>query len=204
MEKIDVKKRMVLLYAPSAKEVQIIEVPEMSFVMIDGIGSPNDPAYQEAVETLYSISYFLKFTVKKIHGTDYGVMPLEGLWWADAMKDFAEHNKSNWKWTAMIMQPEFVTEELFQAVLNKVKAAKNPSALTKARFKAFHEGLCAQIMYVGPYSEEGPIISRIHEFIQGKGYHLSGKHHEIYLGDPRRTQPDKLKTIIRQPMAKTN
>jgi hypothetical protein len=204
MAKIDFKKRMADLYAPGGRVVTTVDVPEMNFVMIDGKGSPDASTYQEAVEALYSISYTLKFMVKKTTGTDYGVMPLEGLWWADNMMDFAEHNKSNWQWTALIMQPEYVTDELFRAAIDKLKVTKNPPGLARARFQKFHEGICAQIMYMGPYSGEGPVIRRIHEFIHANAYVLRGKHHEIYLGDPRRTQPDKLKTILRQPMEKTS
>jgi hypothetical protein len=202
MDKIDFKKQLANLYAPGKKTVQIVDVPEMNFVVVDGKGSPDDPAYAEAIGVLYAISYTLKFMIKKTGGTDYGVMPLDGLWWSDNMADFAEHNKKNWQWTALIMQPEYVTEALFKEAVDKVKATKNPPGLDKARFEPFKEGLSAQIMYFGPYSEEGPVIQTIHKFIQENGYSLSGKHHEIYLGDPRRTAPAKLKTIIRQPMVK--
>ena len=201
MAKIDLKKQLSDLYSPSVREVQIVDVPAMNFVVIDGKGSPDDTPYQQAVGALYSIAYTLKFMLKKA-GTDYGVMPLEGLWWADNMADFAEHTKKNWQWTALIMQPQYVTEKLFQESFDKLKATKNPPGLSAVRFENFHEGLCAQIMYLGPYSEEAPVITRIHEFIHTNGYALRGKHHEIYLGDPRRTKPEKLKTIIRQPMIK--
>jgi hypothetical protein len=202
MAKIDLKKQMADLYAPGVKAIRVVDVPEMNFVIIDGKGSPDGSAYAEAVQTLYAVSYTLKFMIKKTRETDYGVMPLEGLWWADNMTDFAEHNKNNWLWTALIMQPEYVTEELFREATDKVKAARNPPALAKARFEKFHEGACAQIMYMGQYSDEGPTIQKIHEFIHDNGYTLSGKHHEIYLSDPRRTSPERLKTIIRQPFKK--
>jgi hypothetical protein len=202
MPKLDFKKQLSALYAPGAKEVQIVDVPGMNFVMIDGTGDPDAAAYQEAVETLYSISYTLKFMVKKETGADYGVMPLEGLWWAKNLEDFAAQKRNNWQWTSMIMQPEPVTQEFFQAAIEKLKVTKNPPALSKARFESFHEGLCAQIMYLGPYSQEGPTILRIHAFITEQGNKLRGKHHEIYLGDPRRTAPEKLKTVLRQPMEK--
>ena len=200
MEKIDIKKKLANLYAPGTKTVQTVTVPKMNFIMIDGTGNPNNRAYQQAVEALYTLSYTLKFTIKKESGVEYSVMPLEGLWWAQDMPDFQKGNKDNWQWTAMIMQPEYVTEKLFRSAVDKVKADKNPPALSEARFEAFDEGLCAQIMYIGPYAEEGPIISRIHEFIADSRYQLRGKHHEIYLGDPRRSKPEKLKTILRQPM----
>jgi hypothetical protein len=136
-------------------------------------------------------------------GKDYVVMPLEGLWWADDMSvfntEFFEKNKDDWRWTSMIMQPEFITQEMVEEAIEKVKE-KDPPALAKVRFDVFTEGLSAQIMYFGPYSEEGPTIKRMHDFIEEKGYDLQGKHHEIYLSDPRRTKPEKLKTIIRQPI----
>ena len=202
MEKIDFKKQMASFYCPGGKTVQIVDVPKMNFVMIDGVGDPNKTAFQEAVGALYSISYTLKFMIKKETGVDYGVMPLEGLWWANDMADFAQGNKDAWQWTSLIMQPEYVTETLFRSAIEKVKSTKDIPAVTQARFEAFHEGPCAQIMYLGPYSEEGPIISRIHEFAAENGYKLRGKHHEIYLGDPRRSKPEKLKTILRQPVEK--
>jgi hypothetical protein len=202
MPKIDFKKEMKNLYNPSAKEVSLVDVPPASFVMIDGSGDPNKAEeYQEAIQALYSISYTLKFAVKKQLGVDYGVMPLEGLWWADNMSLFSS-NKDVWKWTAMMMQPEYVSDTLFSAALQQVEKKKDLPALSKARLQSFHEGQSAQIMYIGSYSAEGPTIVRIHEFIKDHGYTFDGlfqKHHEIYLSDPRKTAADKLKTIIRQP-----
>lgn len=151
---------------------------------------------------MYAISYAIKFSVKKDRGIDYGVMPLEGLWWADDMSLFTT-SKDIWKWTAMIMQPEYVTPAIFKSDLEQVAKKKKLPALSKARFRNFHEGKSAQIMYIGPYSDEGPTIQKIHEFLRERGYTFDGlaqKHHEIYLGDPRRTAPEKLKTIIRQPV----
>ena len=200
MEKIDFKKELKHLYNPSAKEVVIVDVPIMNFLMIDGIGEPNTSQdYKDAIEALYALSYSLKFMIKnwKI-AIDYGVMPLEGFWWTDDMTDFNVGNKDIWKWTAMIMQPEYVTKELFGEALGQVAKKKNPAALPKVRFENFHEGLSAQIMHIGPYSAEGPTIEKIHGFINEKGYKLNGKHHEIYLSDPRKTAPEKMKTVIRQ------
>ena len=204
MEKVDLKKELKHLYNPPGKEVNLVDVPPMNFVMIDGSGDPNKAKeYQDAIEALYAISYAIKFSVKKDRGIDYGVMPLEGLWWADDMSLFATANKDIWKWTAMITQPEYVTPALFKVVLQQVEKKKSLPALSKARFQSFNEGQSAQIMYLGPYSDEGPTILRIHEFIKERGYTFEGltqKHHEIYLSDPRRTAPEKLKTIIRQPV----
>ena len=204
MEKINYKKELRHLYQPSAKEVEVIDVPQMNFLMIEGEGDPNtSKAFQDAVEALYSLAYTLKFMVKKgAVGIDYGVMPLEGLWWVDDMTQFSIEKKNEWKWTLMIMQPEVVTKELFKEAVKEVRKKKNPVALTNIRFESFSEGKAAQILYIGPFFEEGPTIERIHTFIAENGYVLSGKHHEIYLSDMRKTAPEKLKTIIRQPMAK--
>ncbi|MEK7354186.1 MAG: GyrI-like domain-containing protein [Chloroflexota bacterium] len=203
MQKVDLKKELKNLYNPSLKEVSLVDVPEMNFVMLDGSGDPNTAReYQDAIEALYAISYALKFAIKKNQGVDYGVMPLEGLWWADDMSLFTA-SKDNWKWTAMIMQPEYVTRTLFESALEQVKKKKSLPALSRARLQSFQEGQSAQIMYTGPFSDEGPTIARIHEFIKARGDTFDGlkqKHHEIYLSDPRKTAPDKLKTIIRQPV----
>ncbi|MDH5461597.1 MAG: GyrI-like domain-containing protein [Candidatus Bathyarchaeota archaeon] len=201
MTKIDFKKELKHLYNPSAKKVEIVDVPMMKFLMIDGSGDPNTAQeYKDAVEALFAVSYALKFMVKKEKRVDYGVLPLEGLWWTDDMAQFSMENKDAWKWTSMIMQPEYVTEDLVSKALEQVKKKKNPPALPKIRFESFHEGLSAQIMHIGPYSAEGPTIDRLHSFIKENGYELKGKHHEIYLSDPRRSPPERMKTVIRQPM----
>ncbi len=201
MAKIDFKKELKHLYNPSAKKVEIVDVPMMKFLLIDGAGDPNTAQeYKDAVEALFAVSYALKFMVKKEKGVDYGVLPLEGLWWTDDMAQFSMENKDAWKWTSMIMQPEYVTEDLVSKALEQVEKKKNPPALPKIRFESFHEGLSAQIMHIGPYSAEGPTIDRLHSFIKENGYELKGKHHEIYLSDPRRSSPERMKTVIRQPM----
>jgi hypothetical protein len=177
----------------------------MNFVMIDGSGDPNKvQEYQEAIEALYAISYPIKFVVKKEQQIDFGVIPLEGLWWADDMTFFSITNKDIWKWTAMIMQPEFVTIALFDVTIRQVAKKKNLPAISKARFRSFLEGKSVQIMYIGPFSDEGPTIKKIHQFAKEHNYTFDGllqKHHEIYLNDFRKTAPDKLKTIIRQPIS---
>ncbi|WP_370574200.1 GyrI-like domain-containing protein [Methanomethylovorans sp.] len=199
---IDLKKELKQLYSPSAKEVSVVEVPPMSYLMINGMGDPNtSKEYTESIEALYAMSYALKFLVKKsADPTDYIVMPLEGLWWADNMAKFCLENKDTWKWTSMIMQPSFVTEAMVSQALEQVEIKQDLSALSKMRFEKYDEGLSAQIMHVGPYSAETPIILKLHRFIEENGYSLRGKHHEIYLSDPGKTAPDKLKTVIRQPM----
>jgi hypothetical protein len=199
--KIDLRKERKYLYNPSSKQIAIVDVPKMNFLMIDGQGNPNTSvAYRNAVEALYAVSYTLKFMVKQgDQAVDYAVMPLEGLWWVEDMKQFDMHDKDAWKWTSMIMQPEYVTAELFQEALRQVRKKKDLPVLSGMRFESFREGQAAQILYFGPYSDEGPTIERIHRFILEQGRRLRGRHHEIYLSDPRRTAPAKLKTIIRQP-----
>jgi hypothetical protein len=200
LDKVDLKKELKSFYNPSAKEVSVVDVPAMIFLVVDGEGAPTTLQYSQAVEALFSVSYTLKFMVKKSKGVDYGVMPLEGLWWVEDMTKFSADRKDEWKWTAMIMQPGVVTTEDVKSALDQVKKKKNPRALPKVRFENFTEGPSAQIMYIGPFSAEGPTIAKIHSYIQNSGHSLSGKHHEIYLNNPETTVPEKLKTILRQPM----
>lgn len=204
MKKIDYKKEYKNLYNPSSKEVVQVNVPKMNFAMIDGQGDPNhSAAFQEAVEALYGISYTLKFMLKKSDNpVDYTVMGLEGLWWMDDMREFSLENKDQWKWTLMIMQPEFITQKIFDRAVEELRKKKNPAALSKLRLEAYDEGLSAQIMHIGPFSAEGPTIEKIHGFIKSNGYKPAGKHHEIYLSDYRKVPPEKLKTVLRQPMKK--
>ncbi|RNC93474.1 MAG: hypothetical protein ED558_11210 [Oricola sp.] len=201
MEKTDFKKTLKHLYRPSAKDFALVEVPAMRFVMVDGFGNPNTaPAYKRAVEWLYSVSYALKFASKKQLERDYGVLPLEGLWWAEDMDAFTAGDKDKWSWTAMIMQPDWITDAMFAAAVDKArgKLGDPPESL---RLEIFDEGLSVQIMHIGPYDAEGPTIARLHQqFIPQNGLTENGHHHEIYLSDPRRVAPEKLKTIIRQPV----
>ncbi|KAF1710860.1 hypothetical protein CSC73_04645 [Pseudoxanthomonas sacheonensis] len=201
MQKIDLKKELKHLYQPSAKEVVQVDVPTFRFLMIDGEGDPNtSQKYAEAVEALFSVSYAAKFMMKKgAHGIDYAVMPLEGLWWSDDMSSFAANDKSKWKWTMMIMQPDFLEEAVIRAAIAEVKRKKALAAIDSLRLEKFAEGSCAQILHIGPFSEEGPTIQRVHDFIGARSA-LAGKHHEVYLSDIRRADPAKWKTIIRQPM----
>jgi hypothetical protein len=202
--KVDVKKELKSLYGASLKTIDIVDVPEMNFLMVDGKGNPNTAQeYKDAVEALYALSYAVKFMVKKGEtGIDYGVMPLEGLWWADDMNDFIAGNKDRWKWTSMIMQPKYVSGDLINQAIVEVSRKKNLVSLDKVRFESFREGLVAQLMHLGSYSDEAPTIERLHHYIEESGYQLVGKHHEIYLSDPRRSAPEKLKTIVRQPIRK--
>jgi hypothetical protein len=201
MEKIDLKQQWKDLYQASAREVTPVDVPEMNFLMIDGQGDPNtSQSYAEAVEALFGVAYALKFILKKdSRSVDYAVMPLEGLWWADDMSRFSVEDKSNWQWTMMILQPKVVNGELVEKAVRQVKQKKKLAALERLRFERFAEGLCAQVLHIGPFSAEGPTIARLHQFIDTRGKRV-GKHHEIYLSDIRRADPAKWRTILRQPM----
>jgi hypothetical protein len=205
MPKIDFKKELKHLYRPSAKEFAVVDVPPMQFLMADGHGDPNTAKeYQDAIEALYAVAYKLKFMSKREKGEDYVVPPLEGLWWAEDMETFTTmRDKSAWDWTMMIMQPEWITQEMFEEVVRQVEKQKGLPALPELRLDAYHEGLSVHILYIGSYDAEGPTIARMHhEFMPRNGYEPAGKHHEIYLSDPRKVAPEKLKTVIRQPIRK--
>ncbi|MFZ5354753.1 MAG: GyrI-like domain-containing protein [Bacillota bacterium] len=201
--KVDIKKEMKYIYSASSKKVEEVEVPKMNFIMIDGEGNPNEtPWFGEAVSALFSTAYTIKFMIKKAEGIDYSVMPLEGLWWMDDMNEFTVENKHRWKWTLMIMQPEYVTREIYENGLEAAKKKKGIKALDNLRFESYEEGLSAQLLHIGPYTEEEQDIEAIHKYIEENGYDKTGKHHEIYLSDMTKTAPEKLKTILRQPMKK--
>jgi len=201
MRKIDLKKEWKELYRPGTKQVVRVDVPPLTYLMIDGRGDPNTvQEYKDAVETLYPVAYALKFMMKKgALELDYVVMPLEGLWWVEDMSQFSVQDKGDWLWTMMILQPEVVNQEMVDKALAQTAKKKNPPALDKVRLERLHEGAAAQIMHIGPYADEAPTIAKIHQFISENGGQLRGKHHEIYLSDPRRAAPQKMKTIIRQP-----
>ena len=202
MKTIDLKKLLKPYYTASATKPAIVDVPPMNALMIDGKGDPNGPAFQQAVGALYGIAYTLKFTFKKEKGVDYPVMALEGLWWADDPAFFVSNRRDEWKWTAFIVLPDIVApKDVAAAIVAAREKGKLPPG-SEVRFETFAEGRAAQIMHVGPYAAEGPTIERLHRFIEEQGYRLTGKHHEIYMGDPRRSAPEKLKTILRQPVAK--
>jgi len=201
MNKLDLKKEFKEYYNPTAKDVTLINVPEMNFIMIDGQGAPESPQFQKAIEALYPIAYTVKFDKKKKESIDYPVMALEGLWWAEDMSDFdpEKGDRNKWMWTLMIMQPDIVTAaDIETAREASVKKKPNP-ALEKVRLQSYAEGKSAQIMHVGPFSEEGPNVQRIHQRIQEIGGVPFGKHHEIYLSDFRRVDPVKMRTVLRQP-----
>ncbi len=203
MVKTDYKKELKEFYTAKVGKPVVVTVPKMNFLMLDGKGDPNtSQEYIDAIQTLYPVAYTIKFLCKNKHNQDFGVMPLEGLWWTENMADFSEKDKSNWLWTAMIMQPDVVDENKFKEAVELVYQRKNPPSLDKLRFEIYDEGRAAQVMYEGPYSNEGPTILGLHKFIKEQGGALeetNKHHHEIYINDARRTDPSKLKTIIRQP-----
>jgi hypothetical protein len=208
MKKLDLKKQYKNLYNPSAKEVTVINVPRFNFIMVNGIIPANTPVaeapdYLAALETLYGLAYTIKFTCKKRakDPVDFPVMPLEGLWWTkDSHQKFTVSHKDTWYFTAMIMQPKPVTASLFAEASQQLRARKNPAMLNKARLEAFEEGPSIQIMHLGPYADEPATIAKLVAFAAENSYATHGKHHEIYLGDPRRTRPEKLKTVLRHPI----
>jgi len=203
MAKIDFKKELKQLYQPSAREFQVVDVPPMQFLMVDGHGDPNvAQEYQDALEALYAVAYKIKFASKRDLEQDYIVPPLEGLWWAEDMATFTtKRDKSAWDWTMMIMQPAWITVEIFEQAVKQVGKQKAPPALAKVRIETYHEGLSVQILHIGSYDDEESVLRRLHhQFMPQNGFDAAGKHHEIYLSDPRRVAVDRLKTVLRQPV----
>jgi hypothetical protein len=208
MEKLDLRKQFKHLYQPSATKVEVVDVPRFQFAMVDGQiepgrGPEDSPAFQEALEALYGISYTLKFASKlrKQDPLDYSVMALEGLWWVEG-GEFDITRPEGWRWTLMIMQPGHITVDMYEDALRQLRQKKGERpGFSRLRLESFQEGLCMQTMHVGPYAEEPATIARMHAFAQENGYRLRGKHHEIYLGDPRRASPERMKTVLRQPIA---
>jgi hypothetical protein len=200
-DKTDFKKTLDA-YRAKRGEFRIVQVPDLRYLMIDGRGDPNTPAFAAAVEALYPVAYKLKFASKRDLGRDYVVMPLEGLWWAEDMDAFTSaRDKSRWDWTLMIMVPDWIDEAAFAAAVDRVGAGNAPARLGDVRLDTLSEGRCAQTLHVGPFDEEADVLARMHhEFIPAQGLGLAGRHHEIYLSDLRRTAPEKLRTILRQPV----
>ncbi|MBV6394376.1 MAG: hypothetical protein KPEEDBHJ_03631 [Anaerolineales bacterium] len=214
MKSLDLKKQFKHLYQPSAKKIEALQVPKLQFAMIDGaIEKGSEPgkssSFAKATETLYGLSYTLKFMFKKrkTNAVDYPVMALEGLWWVeDGFFDITV--KDNWFYTLMIMQPEIVTREIFEEAREQVRKKKGDSdMLNMARLAHFEEGLCVQTMHIGPYATEPATIERMKEFMATNGLKdavgpIGGKHHEIYMSDPRKSAPEKMKTVLRHPVVK--
>lgn len=203
MEKVDFKRHFKALYAPTAKAgFHLVSVPPLRFLMIDGAGNPNTADdYAEAVETLYVVAYALKFASKKQLERDYVVPPLEGLWWSRNMDSFHARAKDQWEWTMMLMIPEWIGPTMIADTIDAVRRKKAPVAIDKLRVEVFEEGRALQILHIGSYDDEGPVLAELHDRITSSlGLKMIGKHHEIYLSDPRKVAPEKLKTILRQPV----
>jgi len=198
-KKLDLRKQLKHLYSSSTKP-SIVEVPPAKFLTITGRGEPGGEAYQAALNALYSVAYTVKFKAKAA-GNDFVVMGLEGLWWWDDPEaSFHEVPREEWNWKSMIRQPDFVTPGAVEEAKAEAREKKGLKEIDRVVLEEFHEGLSAQIMHIGPYSEEGETVAKLHRFIEENGYKPRGHHHEIYMTDPRRTAPEKWKTIIRQPI----
>ncbi|HSB89469.1 MAG TPA: GyrI-like domain-containing protein [Anaerolineales bacterium] len=200
MKKLDLRRQFKPLLSPPSKEVVVVQVPRAQFLMIDGQGDPNAAAFHEAMQALYALSFGLKFTLKKEKAIDYPVMPMEGLWWTEGVEWFDMTRRQDWRWTLMILQPDVVTKTWCQRLRAETLEKGKAPAAVHARLEPFREGRCVQIMHLGPYATEGPTIARLHDAMRQKGWVPNGHHHEIYLGDPRRSAPEKLRTVLRQPV----
>ncbi len=211
MKTLDLRKDLKYLYAPSAKKVEVVDVPNMRFVMIDGAIEPGQgpgtsPLFQENLQALYGMAYTLKFMLKqrKVEPVNFPVMALEGLWFVED-GHFDINVQDNWSYTVMIMQPDLVSKIEFEEGLAQLRQKKGDQpAFSRLRLESFREGLCIQIMHIGPYADEPATVAHMESFSKENGYTFSHKHHEIYLGNPLRAQPSKLKTILRHPVEKTN
>jgi hypothetical protein len=197
--KVDLKKE-IASYAAARGRIDLIDVPPLRYLAADAEGAPEDESFGEAVAALYPLAYTIKFASKKELDRDYVVPPLEALWWADDMDSFTSaRDKSQWKSTALLLLPDWITPDVIDAARRKASAKVEPELLERVRVEALKEGRCAQTLYVGPFADEGPAIEALHAALADAGLALAGRHHEIYFGDPRRTAPEKLRTIVRQP-----
>ncbi|HSP75773.1 MAG TPA: GyrI-like domain-containing protein [Cryobacterium sp.] len=199
----DVKRVHPPLYGATNRDWELIEVPAQRFIALDGAGDPNTaPAYAEAVGALYAVAYGVKFAAKRALGRELVIAPLEGLWYSDDASVFTAGAKAEWKWTLLMSQPDWVTDAFIAEVIAAALAKKKLPALARVRVETLEEGLSAQLLHVGPYDDEAPALARLHgEFLASNGLRENGRHHEVYLGDPRRAAPEKLKTVLRQPVA---
>ncbi|MEU8238492.1 GyrI-like domain-containing protein [Actinoplanes missouriensis] len=202
MSKTDFKKSLDAYQARSGR-FRVVEVPDMRYLAIDGHGDPNtSPAFAEALQALYPVAYTLKFASKTELGRDYVVPPLEGLWWAEDMDSFTTaRDKSRWDWTLLLMTPDWIDAEMVAAAVERAGAKDRPARLGDLRLETLSEGRCVQTLHIGAFDEEADVLARLHdEVIPGQGFRMTGKHHEIYLSDRRRTAPEKQRTILRQPV----
>ena len=204
MNKIDFKKSLDS-YKAQYHKFHLVQMPTMQYLMIDGHGDPNtSKEFADSIRALYPVAYKIKFASKINLGKDFVVMPLEGLWWADDMSTFTTaRDKSQWDFTLMLMQPDWVTKDMFDAAIAKVREKDPPELLHKVRFESLEEGLAVQTLHIGSFDDEAAILDEMHHtYIPDNGLQLAGKHHEIYLSDFRKVAPDKLRTILRQPVAR--
>jgi hypothetical protein len=202
-DKIDFKTE-IAAYRARRGRFSVVDVPDLRYLMIDGHGDPNaGRSFTEATEALYPLAYRMKFLSKHTLGRDYVVMPLEGLWWADDMATFtAARDKSRWDWTLMIMVPDWIGPEMVDEAAGQIAAKGGPRRLPEVRLGALSEGRCVQTLHVGSYDDEAGVLAQMHdEFIPANGLRMTGRHHEIYLSDARRVPPEKLRTILRQPVS---
>ena len=202
--KVDFKKELKELYNPKAGVFSLVKVPKLQYLMVDGHGDPNKVIeYQEAVQALFSVSYTLKFHSKTELGKDYVVPPLEGLWWSDNFDDFRSRRKDRWSWTMMIMVPDWLGKKEFKEAVSTVPSKKPDIKVERLRLESLNEGLSVHIMHIGSYDDETPTLVKLHdEWLPANGLKETLKHHEIYIGDPRKTPAAKLRTVLRQPVRK--
>lgn len=193
-------------YQAAHNTFRVLEVPPLSYLMVDGHGDPNtEPGYADAIAALFPVAYSLKFACKRTLDRDFVVMPLEALWWADDMSSFTTaRDKSRWQWTAMIMVPEWIDRGMFDAAVHSAAMKKNPVRIGDVTMQTLSEGLCVQTLHIGPYDDEASVLAELHhEYLPGAGLTTTGRHHEIYLSDSRRVSPEKLRTILRQPVIRS-
>lgn len=205
MANLDMKKTLKHLYSPSAKEVSVVDIPAMNYLMLEGEGNPNSEGYLEAVQALYGLAYGIR-AISKAAGQVFTVMPLEGLWSFEGQEEsnfqITDADKDTFEWTLMLLQPEHITSDIVEQARDTVRKKKSLAPLDSIRFEVYAEGEAVQIMHIGSYDDEGPTVARLHRYIEDNGWQLGKKHHEIYLNDPRKVAPEKLKTIIRQPFVR--
>ncbi|NUS14713.1 MAG: hypothetical protein HOY69_25505 [Streptomyces sp.] len=202
MAPYDVKRERKEFYAPKNTAWAVVDVPAQQFIAADGTGNPNTaPAYADAVQALYAVAYTLKFAAKRTEGGDFVVAPLEGLWWADRPEAFTSGAKDDWSWTMLISMPSWITAETIEEARQTALAKKKLPAVSRVRHLTLHEGLSAQVLHIGSYDDEAPVLHELHHtWLAANGLRPTGLHHEVYLSDPRRTAPEKLRTVLRQPV----
>ncbi len=206
MTRYDIKRELKQCYAPRNRDWALVDVPAQRFIAVDGSGDPNTSAdYARAVEALYTVAYTIKFASKRTLDRDFVVGPLEGLWWSDRPEVFTARDKDAWQWRMLISQPDWITEDFIDDAKQTALAKKGLPAIADVRYEPMHEGLCAQVLHIGPYDDEGPILAELHgEYLAANNLRMTGHHHEVYLGDPRRSAPAKLRTVLRQPVERAD